>query len=258
MNNELNLLTFNELIKEGIIPNDGNFVMTEEILRQLSLKYQLIAGRQPKYNKMSRRNSGLALLNLKLQRNIPSSMIDEGVIYLISNPAWQDYVKIGMTVNLQNRLSTYQTSDPHRLYKIDGFEFVLDRKNTEGNVLKKFSVDMRKGEWINKSSCDTIIRRIREEIDDNLINTIHKDRHNKSIELGNTVAFRLLNAYKSGIVLKFCKNSVVVSHDDIQTTLLPRSLVVIPNEKENNWKYLQKVLKPIEYTQLCLVNSAVE
>ena len=244
MNNDFNLQAFEELVSTGLIPPIGNFNITEELLRNLSLKYHIVANKMPKYNSMSRRNSGVALLNLKIKRNIPSASINEGLIYLISNPAWPDYVKIGMSINLRNRLSTYNTSDPHRSYKIDGFEFVLNRKLTEQNVLNKFNLDMKTGEWVKRSACDIIIHKIREEIDAEFINSIHRDRHNKPIKIGNSVAFRISGAYKSGIVTRYCPKAVIIAHDTGETPIIANQTVVIPSDKCKNWKYLQRVLKP--------------
>jgi hypothetical protein len=41
-----------------------------------------------------------------------------GYLYIIINPAYPDWVKVGTTLNLENRLHTYQTGSPFRDYKI--------------------------------------------------------------------------------------------------------------------------------------------
>lgn len=42
-----------------------------------------------------------------------------GFLYVITNKAWGNWVKIGVTENLTKRLQQYQTSSPHR-------DFVLE------------------------------------------------------------------------------------------------------------------------------------
>jgi len=39
-------------------------------------------------------------------------------IYIITNPAWPKYIKIGRATNIENRLRSYQTSSPYRDYQI--------------------------------------------------------------------------------------------------------------------------------------------
>lgn len=42
-----------------------------------------------------------------------------GYIYILSNPDFPGYYKIGIAKNLKDRLSTYQTSSPRRNYKVE-------------------------------------------------------------------------------------------------------------------------------------------
>lgn len=41
-----------------------------------------------------------------------------GYLYIITNPSYPSWVKVGTTLNLKNRLHTYQTGSPFRDYKI--------------------------------------------------------------------------------------------------------------------------------------------
>lgn len=41
-----------------------------------------------------------------------------GWVYLIGNPAWPDWIKIGKAISAEDRLNGYQTSSPHRDYYI--------------------------------------------------------------------------------------------------------------------------------------------
>ena len=74
-----------------------------------------------------------------------SKGIKEGYVYAISNPAWNDYVKIGSSVDVYDRLSSYQTSSPLRDYELVGYVFSNDRLSLEKEIHSKFE---RNNEWI--------------------------------------------------------------------------------------------------------------
>jgi len=72
-----------------------------------------------------------------------------GFLYIITNPSFPGWVKIGTTTNFRTRLQTYQTSSPFRDYKV---EFLLehpDYLSAEKRIhetMKMFCLD-RKKEW---------------------------------------------------------------------------------------------------------------
>jgi predicted GIY-YIG superfamily endonuclease len=45
-------------------------------------------------------------------------MSGAGYLYIITNQAWQGFVKVGVTLDLKKRLQQYQTSSPFRDYKL--------------------------------------------------------------------------------------------------------------------------------------------
>ena len=47
-----------------------------------------------------------------------------GNIYIITNPAWPDFIKIGRTTQLNQRLNQYNTGSPFRDYKLVSFIYV--------------------------------------------------------------------------------------------------------------------------------------
>jgi len=49
-----------------------------------------------------------------LQKDV---QVKEGYVYVITNPAWPDWVKIGMAIDAEDRLNGYQTSSPMRDYE---------------------------------------------------------------------------------------------------------------------------------------------
>jgi len=77
----------------------------------------------------------------------------EGEVYLIMNPAWPEWVKVGKAAIATDRLSNYQTSSPFRDYIIIKSIKTDDRHAAETNLLDRFeteSVD-RRGEWFKIS-----------------------------------------------------------------------------------------------------------
>lgn len=81
--------------------------------------------------------------------------------YIISNPAWEGYYKIGITANPSNRISNYNTGDPHRAYKFERLiePFDVSAKEIEVNMLDRY--DWAKNEWIRAYLGD-----IEERLDD--------------------------------------------------------------------------------------------
>lgn len=89
-----------------------------------------------------------------------------GYLYIISNKAWPEYLKIGVTENLDKRLSTYQTASPFRDYVLEyslhhPSYLIAEKKIKE--VMKHFSSDI-KNEWF-KISKDFAISRLNEQFE---------------------------------------------------------------------------------------------
>lgn len=77
----------------------------------------------------------------------------EGHVYIISNPCWDGWIKVGMAVDAKDRCNQYQTSSPFRDYKLCYNRKFKDRKSAEQKAhskLKKISKTY-KGEWFNIS-----------------------------------------------------------------------------------------------------------
>lgn len=72
-----------------------------------------------------------------------------GYLYIITNDAFEGWVKVGTTDNLTQRLHVYQTGDPFRRYKVIYSvahpEFRQAEKKIR-EVMKHFALDI-KGEW---------------------------------------------------------------------------------------------------------------
>lgn len=75
--------------------------------------------------------------------------IREGFVYLIKNDIWSDWVKVGMTLDYNSRISTYNIYDPLNNFSYIDIKWTDDRINAEQHLLKVFSIhaDCVKGEW---------------------------------------------------------------------------------------------------------------
>jgi len=73
----------------------------------------------------------------------------EGSVYIISNPAWQGWYKVGMAVDAWDRCASFQTSSPFRDYKVEYCKHFKDRRSAEKQV-HSLLLDLHipnKGEW---------------------------------------------------------------------------------------------------------------
>jgi len=75
--------------------------------------------------------------------------VKSGHVYIISNPAWPNWVKVGMAIDSRDRCNSYQTSSPYRDYVMHYAISSDDRRKSESDAhtaLEKLA-DSRKGEW---------------------------------------------------------------------------------------------------------------
>jgi hypothetical protein len=73
----------------------------------------------------------------------------EGEVYIITNPAWKGWIKIGMAIDANDRCNQYQTSSPMRDYKLKFKKYFDDRRTAEqtAHTLCAKKANNRKGEW---------------------------------------------------------------------------------------------------------------
>ena len=77
------------------------------------------------------------------------SSIKEGYVYAITNKAWPDWVKIGMAIDAEDRLSGYQTSSPHRDYILEHSVYSNEKRKAEQQAhsrAAKLAIEVN-GEW---------------------------------------------------------------------------------------------------------------
>lgn len=90
-----------------------------------------------------------------------------GYVYIISNPAHPNFLKFGITEDIQSRLSTYQTGDPKRAYKIEYYILHPDYKRAEKKIqeMLKYFAKSQKNEWA-EISLPIAISRLQETLID--------------------------------------------------------------------------------------------
>jgi len=77
----------------------------------------------------------------------------EGYVYIINNPCWDGWVKVGMAIDAEDRCKQYQTSSPFRDYKLCYLKYFEDRKIAEQSAHKELKkiTDTYNGEWFQTS-----------------------------------------------------------------------------------------------------------
>ena len=82
--------------------------------------------------------------------------VKEGYVYIVTNPSWEGYVKIGSTLDLAARLSTFNVGSPHGDYELKYYSYVPDRVLEEKRIHRELDKYRASGEWFNVSE-DTAI-----------------------------------------------------------------------------------------------------
>ena len=79
--------------------------------------------------------------------------IKEGYVYAITNPAWPEWVKIGMAVDADDRCNGYQTSSPFRDYSLEYVVVSNNRREAEAEAHRAASkiAEEQRGEWFKIS-----------------------------------------------------------------------------------------------------------
>lgn len=149
------------MIQRGILPREGEFEITDELLEVSFVMYREIFPPKNSSRKISKGEKNLAkkiaYLNFSslLQERASTeqsrkikSKVKSGFVYIISNPVYKNVVKIGCTTNLKKRLSQYQTADPFRKFKVEKYKVVDDMQAEENRILNLARIDIAKGEWV--------------------------------------------------------------------------------------------------------------
>jgi len=72
----------------------------------------------------------------------------EGQVYVIVNPSFPEWVKVGMAIDSEDRLNSYQTSSPFRNYVLNYSWNVSDRRAAESEAHTELQkMYERRSEW---------------------------------------------------------------------------------------------------------------
>ena len=100
-------------------------------------------------NKYKNLKNKVEILNLEHLSRF--NQIKEGFVYVLTNPAWKGWIKVGMAVDADDRCSAYQTGSPHRDYTVKYKRFFKNRRVAEEKahlLLSDIASDVN-GEWFN-------------------------------------------------------------------------------------------------------------
>lgn len=89
-----------------------------------------------------------------------------GFLYVIVNPAWPDYVKIGRAFDPESRCRQYQTGTPHRDYKVVHEVYFHDCHWAEREMHARLDPARVGGEWFFMSPQQAVhsINKLRETL----------------------------------------------------------------------------------------------
>ena len=149
--------------------------------KQLYINGKYISRKDPRYSMFKPgkyKNIGDAIFEQS-----GASNIKEGHVYVITNPAWSGWVKIGMAIDAEDRLNGYQTSSPHRDYVLEHSVASNDRRKSEREAHTRalpLATDS-KGEWFKLSVEQAIT--ILDNLDEQHRTVIKADKNPQEDEL---------------------------------------------------------------------------
>lgn len=142
------------LIREGV--HDTLFDVSDDLVKAIYFKYeypkfklQYLDLTENQYDKLISTQlnyTRLSFLRVKYYRNGNSAKeIKEGYVYCVTNPAFVGYFKIGSSIDVKKRLSTYQSYSPRRDFNLESYYFSHDRFKEEKAYHDALCAE---GEWI--------------------------------------------------------------------------------------------------------------
>ena len=88
----------------------------------------------------------------------------EGYVYIITNPAWPDVVKIGLTTRsaVAERVRQLNTADPLRSFRVWYFAKFNDAPAVERAMHRRFIRSWVNGEWfrVNPATVERVLARL--------------------------------------------------------------------------------------------------
>lgn len=137
------------LLAKNIINTTIPFEITKELLLEVSKVYIQLSNTSGTFSSRGDLRYNIKLLCLSLikfkqENKLP---IKEGFVYFISNPAWPNSFKVGMSIEPKKRLASYQTYSPNRDYMLHHWSFWFDKRKGEKFVHDLYDSN-RDHEWI--------------------------------------------------------------------------------------------------------------
>jgi hypothetical protein len=153
---------FRVLVKWNHLPEDGTFLVTEDLISNYRHIYdqRFLLNRDvktPSALRYRRKLAAVSLMKLNREREKIGKQIEvktklkSGFVYVISNPMFDGFYKVGFTRDVNARLSTYQTYDPNRGFMLEFSKFFSNGREKEKEVLNKFADAVHSGEWVRAS-----------------------------------------------------------------------------------------------------------
>ncbi len=144
--------TLLKLETQGLLK--GNFKIDENLIQEYRKAYGKGVLKRKNEIELADRLSALNLLKYKRER-FSAKDIQEGFVYVISNPAWE-CVKVGKTIDSKQRLAQMQTYSPYRDYKIEHYTFSQNALELEKFIHNKLSRFHIGGEWFDTKPLNVI------------------------------------------------------------------------------------------------------
>lgn len=115
-----------------------------------------------KADRFSIRQAARRLHSQDVEFTSAASQVDsspDGFVYIITHPAFPGYVKIGMAVDVESRLSSFQTGCPRRAYRCNFAIYTANRRETEAAIHKHLAHRRAEGEWflISKTEARAVL-----------------------------------------------------------------------------------------------------
>lgn len=132
------------LLNKGII-NASGFAITKYVIDEYIKAYASLSIKS--HNNFDYRlASKIACMNLVEFKKANKIPCKEGFAYIVTNPAWPNHYKVGMSKHVKKRVQTYQTYSPYRDYKLEWFGFWFDAQKGEKQLRECF--DSISHEWV--------------------------------------------------------------------------------------------------------------
>ena len=137
---------FFNLISKEIVPII-DFSITPELLTAFLSEYNLVTDTEGILKRKEAKYciKLAALSYLKYKRSLRYELT-EGFTYIISNKAWPNWYKLGMSSFPKERLRAFQTYSPLRDYKLHHWAFWFDKRKGESFIHSLYEMEY---EWAN-------------------------------------------------------------------------------------------------------------